>query len=94
MKYALFRSKVVKRYGYWEGKEPEIEWIREPGFPDFDTRVEAKRAWLVAMQETTPDAPDKHVNAIFRPFQYNLKQVKVMPVKDKSQGKPLALPGF
>lgn len=64
---------------YYEGREADVTWVPEPTSPEFHTRFEAKKAWLVGMKEIPEGDYSKHfINTLFAPFTRKaLAQVRI-----------------
>ena len=64
-----------------EAGEPKVSWHPDPRLGEFDSKIEAKRSFLIAMKEIKQDQDytDDFIARQFKVFQ-NAKQFKVMRV--------------
>lgn len=80
--WRLAKPDVLRRASVYDGGATRVGWLPDPGFPEvYPTNVEAKRAWIVAMEPDLRGASDDFIKAHFNSYSRNLGQVKVLRVQ-------------
>ena len=67
-KYCIGKLKTIKRVSVYDSEKSESEWIPDSHYGFFNTPVEAKLAFMVAMKELNPEKTDYSKDFINRRF--------------------------
>jgi len=78
--YRLMQSHCESRSSVYESGEAKITWVPMDGYPDFETRLDAQKAFLRDCLYPVENVSDEYIRSRFKPYQVNMKMVKVIKI--------------